>query len=123
MAAPATRAKALDVRRVFQAGDTIALSMTLEGSGSIAGASFVPRFWREADPTTNLGIAPTVSISSAADRRVTVTISAADSAELVAPEKDDDVAWHRFEFTMTLGGEPTTFGPVRFPVRRRRSWA
>lgn len=103
----------------FFQGDDIVLLTTLEGSGSIAGATFVTACVREARPE-NVLTRPTVAITNSTTRAISITFSRPQSALLQVNEHEEAgrAENHLTYVQMSLDNLVTTFGPAKFGIKR-----
>lgn len=99
-------------------GDEFTFTFTLAGSGTISGATLTASI-RPIGQVTNIISAHAVTITDAANRICTLTLTEAESALLVGAPSYDPRKTFTFagDVKMVLGGVTTHFGPFVFPMR------
>lgn len=102
--------------RTVPRGQDFVWTFDLEGSGSISGGVYTAAVRRKGSRQVLFN--PTVEISDAAARVITVTASTADTDLLEGDPADPTKAVeHVIDITEVLGGETTIYGPFIFPAR------
>lgn len=103
-------------QRQVARGESATWLLTLEGAGSIAGATLSANVRMRG--SQQVLVAPTPTISDAANRIIDLTLASADTLLLVGSAGDPlQNVRHVCDVTMVLGGVTGTFGPLLFDVR------
>lgn len=98
-------------------GDEFVWTITLSGAGSISGATVTANVRRRGSPAALLS-AIACTITDAANRIVTLTLTEAQTSKLVGNATDPvSMVEHVADVKVVLSGVTTTYGPLVLNVR------
>lgn len=103
--------------RTIARGQDFSYIATLEGTGSIAGATLAVNIRRRGTRQVLLALTP--AIVDALARTVNIALTPAETAQLQADPADPTVETeHVADVYMTLAGEVSNYGPLILKVRQ-----